>query len=85
MSNENSYLPPLPPIAATIPTVPFLSVRGESLLTAMTVLIAGMSVLAWAVRLDPTDSQGFVSTAAVLTVILPLAVFALLRSTSRPH
>ena len=85
MSNEDRYLPPLPPIAAIIPATPFVSERGENLLMAMTVLVAGITTLAWAIRLDTTDSQGFVSAAAALTVILPQAFFALLRSGARRH
>jgi len=82
MSIQTSNLPPLPPILATIPE-PLASDRGENLLMAMTVLLVGGTVLAWTIRWDHTDSQSFVSAAAVLTVILPLAVFTLLRATSR--
>ena len=83
MSTETSYLPPLPPIEAVIPAPPLVIGRGETLLMAITVLLIGTTCLAWAIRLDHTDSQNFVSTAAVLTVVLPLALFTLLRATSR--
>ena len=83
MSNPNSYLPPLPPIAAILPATPLVTGRGENLLMATTALIAGITALAWAIRLDTTDSQGFVSAAAALSVLLPQAVFILLRAGSR--
>jgi len=82
MSTQSSNLPPLPPIVATIPAL-LASDRGENLLMAMTVLLLGGTVLAWTIQWDHTESQTFVSAAAVLTVILPLAVFILLRATSR--
>ena len=87
MSTEFAYLPPLPPIAAplevaTAETRP-PSKRGESLLVAITLLLAGISFLAWTIRLDVTESQIFVTAAASLTVIVPQAFFGVLRATSR--
>jgi hypothetical protein len=79
---EISHLPPLPRIVAAVPAPP-VSDRGENLLMAITVLLVGTTALAWTIRLDHTESQSFVSTAAVLAVIMPLAVFTLLRATSR--
>ena len=46
MSTEFAYLPPLPPIAATLevaPRGPGSVQRGESLLVAITSLLAGIS------------------------------------------
>jgi hypothetical protein len=86
MSTNFAYLPPLPPIAVILtapPAVRFPSPRRESLAVAMTVLLAGLTVFAWTVRLDTTDSHIFVTAAAVLTAVLPEATFALLRDASR--
>ena len=89
MSPEFAYLPPLPPIgvplAARTPAAVFPSGRRESVVASITVLLAGISVLAWTTQLDTTGSQIYVTAAAVLTVILPEATFALLRATSRQH
>jgi hypothetical protein len=87
MSTNFAHLPPLPPItvilkavtpAARLPAAPW-----ESLMLAAAVLFMGITVLLWAMRLDTTGSQMFVTAAAVLTVILPKAVFTLLRGPGR--
>ena len=87
MSTDFAYLPPLPPIAvkikAAIPAARVPSERWESLLAAATVLLAGITALIWTTRLDPSDSQFFVTAAAALAVVLPQATFTLLRGTSR--
>lgn len=87
MSTDFAYLPPLPPIAVSLtapgPVTPFG--RGETLMAAMTVLLTGITALAWTTRLDTTDSQIFVTAIAVLTVILPEATFTLLCANSRRY
>lgn len=87
MSPEFAHLPPLPPITvvlkAVAPAARLPSAPWESLTVAATVLIIGITVLMWTTRLDTTGSQMFVTAAAVLTVILPKAIFTLLRGTSR--
>jgi hypothetical protein len=82
MSTDSGYLPPLPPITVTTPAPRLPSARWESLMAAATVLLAGISVLTWTTRLDTTNSEILVTTAAALTVILPKATFTLLRETS---
>jgi hypothetical protein len=87
MNTDFAYLPPLPPIAATVkaalPPARLPSARWESLVAAAIVLLAGITVLTWTTRLDTTGSQFGVSAAAALAVILPQATFTLLRGTSR--
>lgn len=87
MSPNFTYLPPLPPITVTLkavaPAARLPSAPWESLVVAATVLLMGITVLMWATRLDTTGSQMFVTAAAVLTVILPKAVFTVLRGLSR--
>jgi hypothetical protein len=87
MSTDFAYLPPLPPIAVslTVPTPAAAFGRGEYSMVAMTVLLTGITALAWTTRLDTTDSQILVTFIAVLTVILPEATFTLLRANSRRH
>jgi hypothetical protein len=87
MSINFAHLPPLPPITVTLkavtPAARLPSAPWESLLVAAAVLFMGITVLLWATRLDTTGSQMFVTAAAVLTVILPKAIFTLLRGPSR--
>jgi len=87
MSTNFAHLPPLPPIAVTLkaaaPAARLPSERWESLVVAVTLLLAGITVLLWTTRLDTTGSQIFVTSAAVVAVILPNATFTLLRATSR--
>jgi hypothetical protein len=87
MSTEFAYLPPLPPIASAFavatPAARLPSERGETLMAATTVLLAGITGLIWTAQLDTTGSQIFVAAAAVLTVILPTATFDLMRAASR--
>jgi hypothetical protein len=87
-----AHLPPLHPVAlcrtsqaspsqASPTQVP--SGRGQNLGASMTVLMAGLVALAWALRLDPSDGQVLVAVSASFTLLAPVATCTFLRSASR--
>lgn len=73
------------PVAAK--KAPLLPQRANDLLTAVTVLLAGISIIMWADLLDPTGGQWFVTTAATGSAFTSAVLFVTLRSFRRhePH
>jgi len=71
----------------TAKKAPVLSQRANDLLSALIVLFAGVSILIWADRLDPTESQWFVTAAATGSAFTPAVLFMTLRAFRRqePH
>jgi hypothetical protein len=82
-----AHLPPLPPLASrgadqAGPTV-FPSKHGEDLVAAITVLMAGLVALAWALRLDTSEGQVLVAAATSFTLLAPAVTCTILRSAIR--
>jgi hypothetical protein len=64
------------------PTV-FPSKQGEDLVAAITVLMAGLVALAWALRLDTSGGQVLVAAATSFTLLAPAVTCTILRSAIR--
>jgi hypothetical protein len=61
----------------------FPSKHGEDLVAAVTVLMAGLVALAWALRLDTSEGQVLVAAATSFTLLAPAVTCTILRSAIR--